>query len=267
MIQEFEQHLSCVLQVLTCNLASPRTGEICSSWGKWQIHTVPPCTAHQWGWTSSSRRFFRTSVVWWRRGGLATAEFPEYDEYYDYINYHKMNVLFTCTKYMRMYPRLSMSSLLLCSMPRWVLMLAYRAVPAWRKLVKTKDWSQCQCQDWKLCFNCRRLLARTTLLSSFHNALQTCQILVFSVGNMLMCSGISVLLGKTEVNDVDQIAFLSQTPAIEKYINENFTLPNLTIGLTLGSCQAWCPCGWSSCCGCTLSGWSAGLLATEPSLN
>ena len=81
-------------------------------------------------------------------------------------------------------------------------------------------------------------MARTTLLSSFHNALQTCQILVFSVGNMLMCSGISVLLGKTEVNDVDQIAFLSQTPAIEKYINENFTLPNLTIGLTLGSCQA-----------------------------
>ena len=53
-----------------------------------------------------------------------------------------------------------------------------------------------------------------------------------------MCSGISVLLGKTEVNDVDQIAFLSQTPAIEKYINENFTLPNFTIGLTLGSCQA-----------------------------
>ena len=53
-----------------------------------------------------------------------------------------------------------------------------------------------------------------------------------------MCSGISVLLGKTEVNDVDQIAFLSQTPAIEKYINENFTLPNLTIGLTLGSYQA-----------------------------
>ena len=82
-------------------------------------------------------------------------------------------------------------------------------------------------------------MARTTLLSSFHNALQTCQILVFSVGNMLMCSGISVLLGKTEVNDVDQIAFLSQTPAIEKKdINENFTLPNLTIGLTLGSCQA-----------------------------
>ena len=35
----------------------------------------------------------------------------------------------TWTKYMRMYPRLSMSSLLLCSIPRWVLIEAYRAVP------------------------------------------------------------------------------------------------------------------------------------------
>ena len=37
--------------------------------------------------------------------------------------------ILTWTKYMRMYPRLSMSSLRLCSMPRWVLMLAYLAVP------------------------------------------------------------------------------------------------------------------------------------------
>ena len=44
------------------------------------------------------------------------------------VNWFFYKIL-TWTKYMRMYPRLSMSSLRLCSMPRWVLMLAYLAVP------------------------------------------------------------------------------------------------------------------------------------------
>ena len=57
---------------------------------------------------------------------------------YDYchvdISAHILNLvarknILTCTKYMRMYPRLSMSSLLLCSIPKCVLMLAYLAVP------------------------------------------------------------------------------------------------------------------------------------------
>lgn len=37
-----------------------------------------------------------------------------------------------------------------------------------------------------------------------------CQVLVFPVGNMLVCTGISVLLGQAEVNDVHQVAFLPQ---------------------------------------------------------
>jgi hypothetical protein len=36
------------------------------------------------------------------------------------------------------------------------------------------------------------------------------QVLVFPVGNMLVCAGIAVLLGQAEVNDVHQVAFLPQ---------------------------------------------------------
>lgn len=38
-----------------------------------------------------------------------------------------------------------------------------------------------------------------------------CEILIFSVWNMLMSSGISVFFGKSKVNNIHQIAFLSQS--------------------------------------------------------
>lgn len=37
------------------------------------------------------------------------------------------------------------------------------------------------------------------------------QVLVFPVGDMLVCAGIAVLLGQAEVNDVDQVALLPQS--------------------------------------------------------
>jgi len=36
------------------------------------------------------------------------------------------------------------------------------------------------------------------------------QVLVLTIGNVLVCSCITVFLGQTKVNDVDQVAFLSQ---------------------------------------------------------
>ena len=38
----------------------------------------------------------------------------------------------------------------------------------------------------------------------------SCQVLVFPVRDVLMSSGITVLLGQAKVNDVDKIAFLPQ---------------------------------------------------------
>ena len=35
------------------------------------------------------------------------------------------------------------------------------------------------------------------------------QVLVFPVGDVLVCAGVPVLLGQTKVYDVDQVAFLS----------------------------------------------------------
>lgn len=37
------------------------------------------------------------------------------------------------------------------------------------------------------------------------------QVLILAIGNMLMCTGIPVLLGQAEINNVDQIAFLAKT--------------------------------------------------------
>ena len=37
------------------------------------------------------------------------------------------------------------------------------------------------------------------------------QVLVFSIRDVLMCAGITILLGQAKVNDVHQIAFLPQT--------------------------------------------------------
>lgn len=41
-------------------------------------------------------------------------------------------------------------------------------------------------------------------------ARRPCEILVLSIRDMLVGAGVSVLLGQTKVNDVDQVAFLSQ---------------------------------------------------------
>lgn len=41
-------------------------------------------------------------------------------------------------------------------------------------------------------------------------ACRPCEVLVLSIGDMLVGAGIPVLLGQTKVNDVDQVAFLSQ---------------------------------------------------------
>lgn len=36
------------------------------------------------------------------------------------------------------------------------------------------------------------------------------QVLVLAVGDVLVCAGIAVFLGQAEVDDVDQVAFLTQ---------------------------------------------------------
>jgi hypothetical protein len=36
------------------------------------------------------------------------------------------------------------------------------------------------------------------------------QVLVLAIGNVLVCSCVTVFLGQTKVNDVDQVSFLSQ---------------------------------------------------------
>lgn len=41
-------------------------------------------------------------------------------------------------------------------------------------------------------------------------ACRPCEVLVLSIGDMLVSAGVPVLLGQTKVNDVDQVAFLSQ---------------------------------------------------------
>lgn len=38
-----------------------------------------------------------------------------------------------------------------------------------------------------------------------------CQVLVLPVRDVLVCTGIAVLLGQTEVNNVHQVALLSKT--------------------------------------------------------
>lgn len=37
------------------------------------------------------------------------------------------------------------------------------------------------------------------------------EVLVLAVGNVLVCSGVAVLLGQAEVDDVDEVALLSET--------------------------------------------------------
>lgn len=41
-------------------------------------------------------------------------------------------------------------------------------------------------------------------------ARRPCEVLVLPIGDVLVGAGVSVLLGQPEVNDVDQVAFLSQ---------------------------------------------------------
>lgn len=41
-------------------------------------------------------------------------------------------------------------------------------------------------------------------------ARRPCEVLVLSVGDVLVCAGIPVLLGQPKVNDVDQVSFLPQ---------------------------------------------------------
>ena len=43
------------------------------------------------------------------------------------------------------------------------------------------------------------------------------QVLVFSVGDVLVCPRVSVLLGETKVNDVHEVSFLSQPPKTRVY--------------------------------------------------
>lgn len=38
------------------------------------------------------------------------------------------------------------------------------------------------------------------------------EVLVFSVGNVLVCSRITVFLGKPEVDNIHKVSFLTQTP-------------------------------------------------------
>lgn len=42
------------------------------------------------------------------------------------------------------------------------------------------------------------------------------QVLVFSVGDVLVGPGVPVLFGQTEVDDIDQVPFLTQAPGMEK---------------------------------------------------
>lgn len=53
-----------------------------------------------------------------------------------------------------------------------------------------------------------------------------CEVFVFPVRNMLVCACITILLGKTKINDVDKIALLSQTheEVVWLYISMNEVL-------------------------------------------
>lgn len=49
----------------------------------------------------------------------------------------------------------------------------------------------------------------------------TSQVLVLPVGDVLVTAGVSVLFCEAKVNDVDQVALLSQTPAKKDHIDAN----------------------------------------------
>ena len=66
-----------IIAVGNYSLAFLRIWEIYSSWGKLQTRRELPCTRHRWAWTSSSRRFSRTSAAWSPLLALAKEGFPE----------------------------------------------------------------------------------------------------------------------------------------------------------------------------------------------
>ena len=47
------------------------------------------------------------------------------------------------------------------------------------------------------------------------------EVLVFPVGNVLVRSGVPVLLGQAEVDDVHQVALLAEAPEVKK-VKENY---------------------------------------------
>ena len=41
---------------------------------------------------------------------------------------------------------------------------------------------------------------------------RACEVLVFPVGNVLVCPGVPVLLGQAEVDDIDEVPLLAEAP-------------------------------------------------------
>ena len=48
-----------------------------------------------------------------------------------------------------------------------------------------------------------------------------CEVLVFPVGDVLVSAGVAVLLGQAEVDDVDEVSFLAETPEKQSAVSNN----------------------------------------------